>query len=826
MLGNDYRDLWLTPVEVPVLNLDSVGGGLTPLRTGGFGQSVSLHFTGRDGRRYVVRSVDKDPTKRLIQRLRNTFVENIIQDQISALHPTGALVVDALLEATGILHAAHHLVIIPDDARLGEFRASFAGMLGMLVLHPDEGADDTPGFAGSRRIVGSDAFFNLLEESPCDRVDARGFLKARLIDMLIGDKDRHAGQWRWAAFEKDQCRTWRPIPEDRDQAFVDFDGFVMWLTRLVRPQQIKFESRYPSLTGLTFNGWEIDRELLAELEQPAWDSVVATVQREITDSVIDSAVRRLPEPHYRLSGEYLARALVRRRDELGDFAHRYYRLLARWADIRATDQSEWARLNHEEDGDLEVEIGLLTDDGRSDAYFRRTFHPNETSEVRLYMRGGDDSVTVTGARAHVLVRVDGGGGDDRLVNTSLAGAGKTRFYDARGKNAFARGAGARVDRRDWEPPPAKDQAHRYALDWGGRRATYPRFAYAPDPGFYLAVSHSREDYGFRKDPFSAHHLFTAGLVTNGPEPVIAYRGTLRDVWHGVDGRVRLEYTGLDFIKFFGFGNATSATQPVAFYEIAEREALVLPTLAFQIGRNRGGREGTGTEPLRQNVSIEFGPVLKYSQTPLDRNAARFIGTLDPVPYGAGGFGLAGALVSLEIDSRDNSGYPRTGVHVSATGRAYPAVWDAAAAFGSVEGSAAAYLTAPLLTGPTLALRIGGKKVWGDYPFTEAAYLGGGRMLRGFRSRRFAGDASAFGNAELRIPVLPFRFLVPGRLGVFGLADAGRVFYDGDPGGADDWHTSFGGGVWLSIIDRMQTVSLGIARGDDLTGLYAKAGFMY
>ena len=36
LLGHDYRGLWTMPVEVPVLNLDSVGGGLTPLGTGGF----------------------------------------------------------------------------------------------------------------------------------------------------------------------------------------------------------------------------------------------------------------------------------------------------------------------------------------------------------------------------------------------------------------------------------------------------------------------------------------------------------------------------------------------------------------------------------------------------------------------------------------------------------------------------------------------------------------------------------------------------------------------------------------------------------------------
>jgi hypothetical protein len=826
LLGDDYRDLWLTEIEAPVLNLDSVGGGLTPLRTGGFGQSVSLHFTGRDGRRYVVRSVDKDPTKRLIEQLKNTFVEDIIQDQISALHPTGALVVDPLLEATGILHTTHRLVIIPDDPRLGEFREEFAGMLGMLLLHPDEGADDTPGFAGSRRISGSETVFDLLEESPCDRVDARVFLKARLVDMLIGDKDRHAGQWRWASYSRGECRLWRPIPEDRDQAFVDFDGLVMWLTRRVRPQQIKFEPQYPSVTGLTFNGWEVDRELLAELEKPVWDSLVATVQREITDQVVDAAVLRLPEPHYGLSGGHIAAALKSRRDNLASFAERYYRLVAERPDIWATDEAEWAQLTHHDNGDLVLLIGPEEDSERATPYYRRTFHSDETREVRLYMRGGDDRVEILGSLGQITIRVDGGAGDDQLVNSSQAGASKTRFYDSRGDNRFETGPGAKIDRREWERPPAKDQAHRHALDWGGRSLSYPLFAYAPDPGFFLAMSFSRENYGYRKDPFATRHSLTAGLVTNGPEPIVAYSGIFRHLRPGVDGRLRLHYTGLDFIKFYGFGNETEAPGSVTFYELEERDALVQPTLAFQLGSNRGGKEGAGTESLRPSVSIEFGPILRYFDTPLDENASRFLGTLDPSPYGAGEFGQLGALAAVEVDTRDNAGNAKKGVHLSITGTVYPAIWDVESTFGSVEGTASTYVTAPVPGDPTLALRVGGRQVWGDYPFQEAAYLGGGRMLRGFRSRRYAGDAAVYGNAELRFAVAPFKILVPGTVGFFGLADIGRVFYEDDPATVDSWHSGLGGGIWLSFINRMQTLTIGVANGEDLTGLYIRAGFLY
>ena len=57
-------------------------------------------------------------------------------------------------------------------------------------------------------------------------------------------------------------------------------------------------------------------------------------------------------------------------------------------------------------------------------------------------------------------------------------------------------------------------------------------------------------------------------------------------------------------------------------------------------------------------------------------------------------------------------------------------------------------------------------------------------------------------------------------------DAGRVFLDADPDDADTWHTAFGGGISLSFINRLQTVTLAFMSGDDETGLYFRAGFLY
>src|SRR5256885_9657584 len=98
--------------------------------------------------------------------------------------------------------------------------------------------------------------------------------------------------------------------------------------------------------------------------------------------------------------------------------------------------------------------------------------------------------------------------------------------------------------------------------------------------------------------------------------------------------------------------------------------------------------------------------------------------------------------------------------------------------GEGQAGGSSSLTARIPLRPTLAVRVAGKKVWGTYPFYEAAYVGGATTVRGFVEHRFAGDAAVYGNVELRLSVAKFFILPPRGLGGFGLGDAGRVTVSG------------------------------------------------
>ncbi|MEO8140931.1 MAG: hypothetical protein ABI742_14855, partial [Gemmatimonadota bacterium] len=132
------------------------------------------------------------------------------------------------------------------------------------------------------------------------------------------------------------------------------------------------------------------------------------------------------------------------------------------------------------------------------------------------------------------------------------------------------------------------------------------------------------------------------------------------------------------------------------------------------------------------------------------------------------------------------------------------------------------LSPPAPLDPTLALRAGGKRIWGSYPFFESAFIGGPGTVRLGRENRYAGDASAYGTAELRLALFRTTLVVPADVGILGLADAGRVFLEGES--SSKWHSAFGGGVWLAFLDRSNTISASLATSDERTRLYFQAGF--
>ena len=790
LLGNDYRDLWTTPIEARVLDLHTYAGGLKPVKRVGGQETLGLAMKGADGHDYTFRGIDKDPSDLLPPELHGTFVDKIMQDQISSSMPGGSSIVPPLLEAAGVLHVVPDIVVMPDDSLLGEFRKAFGNQLGTIEEYPRAPINGGAGTFGATEIIHSDELWKKMAESPLERPDARAMLTARLVDLLIGDWDRHRGQWHWARIPGQQ--DWQPIPEDRDQAFVRFEGLLPALGREHVPQFVSFNKDYPDLEGLTWNGRDVDRRFLVELEKPVWDEVAAMVRSRITDDVIAASVQRLPPEYRNLEGARLETALRQRRDDLPALAGRYYRFLARDVDVHTSDQPEVARVTHLANGDVEVSIEAA---GHPDPVFHRIFRRGETEEVRLYLEGGNDSLVTSGPRGPITVRVISGDGND--VIDDRAGT-KLRVSDASGDNSVLRGSGTKVDARPYTAPVRASAPWIPPRDWGRRTLLYPLIGGNTDLGVLFVLALKSTGYGFRKNPYSDLQNVRVAYATKAGAFGVDYTGEFRRENSPLILGLYTRLSGLDFLHFYGFGNETKSDQAEDFYKLKHTEYVLRPSVSRPVGAH-------------SKIMAEI-PV-KYSKTDLESN--RLITAVNP--YGTEDFFQAGAGLGVEVDTRATRNATAGGVRTEIHGNVYPELGAVKSTFGEVHGEVALYQPVHILSTPTIALRGGARQVWGTYPYHEAAYIGGARTVRGFAQQRFAGDAAVFGNAELRIPIARVYILVPGDLGLYGLFDTGRVYLDGES--STQWHNAAGGGLWISFIDPASTMSLSVANSEEGTRVY-------
>jgi len=804
--GAHYRDLWTTPVQVEILDLDYFAGGLKPLKRGGGFQTKSLRFEGKDGKQYAFRSINKDPSKVLLEELRDTFASDVLQDQISIAHPYAALVVASLAEAAGVLHAKPRVVFLPDDPKLGEFRNDFRNVLGFIEERPDDGPDGEPGFAGADKVEDTQKLFETLEKDPDNAVDSEAFLTARLLDVYVGDWDRHVDQWRWARFKKDGKKLWYPIPRDRDQAFAKYDGLLPALAekRYAVMQMEGFNKKTPDVISLTFSGRHLDRRFLLDLEYARWQKITETFLAKLTDEVIKDAVKKLPPEIYAKSGEELTKKLLDRRAVMRKASDQYYRNLAKYVDLKTSNDGELAEITRQNNGDVEIAIfGRDKNSGeKSDKlFYRRLFKNGETKEIRLYLLGGNDKAVLQGEGGGITVRVIGGLGADELADNSKT---KNYFYDVNGGTKFVAGPQTKVRAGKIDSIANFYENTPRVRDYGLVTKPLPFFGYNVDDGVFIGGGPMIFHYEFRKKPFARQTVALGNYAFKTGAFRIRYSGLFIDFLPNVHLYLEAQATVPKAVKnFYGFGNTTTRDDSLEaenFYRFKSNDYHLRPTFYLYLSRQ---------------TRLGLGVAYKYSSVRL--NDASFVKSARP--FGIDVKSLFAIESEWQYDSRNNDRAPTGGFFGRFNFTLTPGVLDNDDTFSKLRADTRVYFGNPNIT---FALRAAGERVWGEFPFYEAAFLGGSESLRGFRFQRFAGDATAWGNAELRLHLTRFRLLVPTALGVFGFADAGRVWQNGNSDGA--WHKDFGGGISLAPVRREFTFAIGAGVSNERTAVVAGLGY--
>lgn len=778
IFGENYRKEWAIPTTLPVIRISEIYGGLTPLQLGGGFQSKSLRLKDPQGKEWIIRSVEKSPDALLPKEFRRTFARDWVDDVTSAQHPFSALIVPPIAHAVGVPVASPIIGIVSPDRNLGKYSHTFDNLV--VLLEEREPIGNSDNTQEMKRELQKDNDYKL---------DAITMLRARMLDMLLGDWDRHEDQWRWYDATRGKGKLYVPVPRDRDQVFHLTQGLI--------PKFASREYILPTLrnfgTDLHDPKWIIYKSSFVnaypsfQFSEEEWMKEAERFRTVVTDSVLELALRRLPKSAYDLRHDELLHKLKVRRDLLPAAMRKYYLFAQKVIDIQLSDKNEFIQISDAPGKGLNIRVRKLSKSGKlEDELMNKTYNPSLTREVRLYIHDGNDSLIVNNSHSPINLRVIGGK-DSKAYHVNQSRR-RIRLYDREN------GSGFTGDVSKFIKHISNDSVNTsYApVNLYNIRIPLTKFGLNIDDGFIFGLGFRFiRQKGFRKTPYrSMHEILVAHSFSTK-----AYSIRYKSEWIHAIRKADLLLQAVvnapnNTLNFFGRGNE-SIFNKTGDYKTFYRSRFS----TFQVNPSLRWRD----KMLKYSFSI--GPSFYYYAFDRDENAGRFInnvsliGSYDSATVDKSKLHVGGVL-QLVLDERNNRIFPQKGHYLSLRVVGYKGITDFAASYGQMTGEFAVYKGLNKKKTIVIADRIGGIVSVGRPAFYQSAFLGGQENLLGYRQYRFAGLHAAYNNLELRAKVADIAsYIIPGQFGITGFWDIGRVWENHDNSG--NWHNGAGGGIYFA-----------------------------
>lgn len=831
LLGKTYRDLWAQPVKFNYVDLIHDKQGLQPIKLGGGKQTSSLRLASGDGNQYTLRSVNKDPISLLPVGLHSTWAEDVIQDQMSSSHPYGALVVPGLAEAVDVYHTNPELLYVPYSPSFGQYLNVFGGMIVLREIRPDENLSEFRRFGKSKNVVSTQRMLEQLDEDNDNEVDSKDFLRARMLDLFIGDWDRHEDQWRWAEYDKDgDGEVYRPIPRDRDQTFVRYDGLVakLVISRFGERRLTHFDDKIVDVVGLMTAGGYLDRRLLSDLSKEEWTEIVKEMQVQLTDEVIEEAIKRMPPEICAINGEDLNKSLKARRDDLLTYALDYYEYLNKNVDITLSDKNELVKIKRKNNGEAEIKVykrDLDPEDKEIEQLlYSRSISYKTTQEIRIYCMAGRDSILIEGKTKHnPEIRIIGGAGIDYFKDESKVRGifDKTSFYDLDNEveaNTIIKGRETNIRTDD------NIRINRYNSNEFKPNTVMPLvfLQYDRDYGVFVGGGAKITTHGFRQYPYKTMQEIKANYAFKTGAFNVQYEGDYPSLIRTKNGlNMKVDLDGPDYLRnYFGQGNESE------FQEEEDIFSSSNPSTNFRVGLNYYRAKLGYTYRPNAKTYLAVGPSFEYAKVFYREDAEGQNYAVDEGLEDGQEFHLAGVFGEMNLNYTDSDVFPKRGLkwENELHYRRSTNVSDGFE-FGKYISDFKFYITPVVLPFDlTIALRAGGELTLGETPFYQSAMIGGGTNLRGYRRLRFAGNDSFYQSVEARLRLTNISgYLVAGSWGVYGFLDNGRVWAVNST--SKKWHQGYGGGLYLNMYD-LFVVNAGIGHSEEGNYINLKAGFFF
>lgn len=819
--GDRYRQYYSTQVEAPVVSLDTLLGGLIPIRKGGGHQSKSLRLKDKNNREYVMRALRKQATQYLQTsfftdqyiggQFDNTYTEDLVDDVFTGSHPYAPFVIGVLSDAIGVYHTNPKLYYVPKQNALKQFNEDFGDELYMIEEHASEGHGRLASFGHSDDLVSTDDLLKKLRKDEDYTLDESAYIKARLFDMLIGDWDRHEDQWRWATFEENGKTLFRPVPRDRDQAFsIMGDGLLLQFATTVIPLAKVLRSYDEELKNpiwINAAAFPLDVALINQADKSVWDLQVRLIQLEITDQLIDEAFNLFPKEVNDQTIADIKRKLIGRRDNLQKIANKYYDHLCKYIVVKGTDKDDWFDIERLPQGKTKVTVYRIKGGKKEDLILERTYTHANTKELWVYGLDDDDVFKVFGKGNNAIkVKLVGGQNNDIY---DLENGKKVTVYDFKSKpNTFKNKKGKSRLRDDYEV-----NVYDYKKLKNKTNQFLPAIGYNPDDGIRLGASSIITNFGFERNPFSSQHAFKAEyyFATNGYD--LDYRGEIANVIGKVNLWVNVHFNSPNFsINYFGYGNETinpnaedDETFSMDFNRVKIRTFRMGPSLIWK------GEYGSmfKTSVSYQTNKVEQTPNRYISTVPQDSNIFENQKFLD-------------ANIIYEFQNQDYKSFPTLGM-LFRFQLGYKTNLDNSNAYSyMIPELGFDYKLIPS-GNLVLATWMRSQINFGDgFEFYQAATIGANNGLRGYRNERFTGNQSFVQSTDLRLNLNNLKNnILPLRYGIYAGFDYGRVWFDGED--SSKWNNSIGGGLFVEAI-RTISGNLSLFNSQDGLRFAFKVGF--
>ncbi|GGG10998.1 hypothetical protein GCM10011344_09630 [Dokdonia pacifica] len=818
--GDHYRYVYGTDVKVPVLTLDTLMGGVTIDRKGGGHQTRSLRLVDKDGRNFALRAVKKSAVQFLQsvvfkdnfvqEEFRDTFTEEVILDFYTSSHPYASLAIGDLADAIDVYHTNPQLVWMPKHPALGKYNETYGDELYIIEERPDDGFLDVASFGKPDKIESTSDVLEHLRKDEEYQIHEGAFIKARLFDMLLGDWDRHADQWRWARFDANGIKEYKPIPRDRDQAFSNYDGRLLDFTRALIPPARQFQEYDGTLDDIKWvniAGSKLDHALLPNSTKAHWIAQATYIQENLTDAVIDNAFLAFPEEVQDDVLETIKSKLKERRGNLVDIAARYYDHLSKLVVIKGTDKDDHFEITREANG-TRVRVSRIKNGGVQEPYIDRLINPNETKELWIYGLDDDDTFRVSGkGRKPIFTRIIGGQNNDTYT---IEDGRKIKIYDHKTKpNTIVKRGGAHIKKSNIYSHNTYD----FNKTITKVNSVLPSIGFNPDDGIVIGLQDTYTVKGFKNDPFHRKHVFKAGyfFATSGFD--FSYNGEFANSLGEWNLKVGARFTSENFaLNFFGFGNGTENFDDDLDLDFNRVKTSISEAhIGVVKDNNYGSRLSATAKVERIEVEATEGRFITEAFNP------SFSSVFDAQFFG-------GVEFAYEFLSSNNPANPSKGMEFLFKIGSKLNLEDTKSGYGYIAPSLGFYNSLSRNKKLVLKTKVQGQFNLGDsFEFYQGATLGARNGLRGFRNERFTGKSALAGSADLRYSFNRFKTgLLPIQIGIFGGADIGRVWFPDDfTSNRDVWHTSVGGGFWINAVD-MISGQFGAFNSDD--GLRINFGF--